>query len=138
MAEPRYSIEPTYDSRETGDAYTVEVREGAKRIDRQPIADPFVNTTVRVRGWRNALAVLRGRYSCSVHVGAEDPARVEDIFELNDDYAGQRGSTRRADCDAQLQRGLGDFAAVTAEHEEDDSPALPNKKERHVDGNDDV
>lgn len=116
----RQSIEPTYDSRETGDAYTVEVREGGRRIERHPIADPFVNTTVHVRGWRNALRVLLRRYECSVHVDADDAARVEDIFELNDDYKGQHGSTRRAQWDAEFQRGLGDFAAVLAEHEDDD------------------
>jgi hypothetical protein len=115
----RQSIEPTYDSRETGDAYTVETREGDKRIDKIAIADPFVNTTIHIRGWRNAWAVLRGRYRCSVHVGADDPARIEDIFELNDDYKGQKGSTRRTDWDAQFQRDLSDFAAVIAEHEDD-------------------
>jgi|GEM_PF-3341376 len=120
MGVERQSIAPTYDSRQTGDAYTVEVREDDKRIDKHAVADPFVNTTIHVRGWRNALAVLLHRYCCSVHVGAVDPARYEDIAELNDDYKGQPGSTRRAEWDAQLQRGLGDFAAVLAEHESED------------------
>jgi hypothetical protein len=114
----RQSIAPTYDSRETGDAYIVEVREQGKRLDRHAIPDPFVNTTVHPRGWRVAWAVLRKRYEVSVHVSA-DHDRVEDIFELNDDYKGQKGSTRRSEWDEQFQRGLGDFAAVIAEHEDD-------------------
>jgi hypothetical protein len=118
MAERRKSIAPTYDSRETGDAYTVEVREGVERIDKHAIADPFVNTTVHVRGWRNAWAVLRGRYRCSVHVDA-DHDRIEDVFELNDDYKGERGSTRRTEWDLSFNRSLGDFAGVIAEHEDE-------------------
>jgi hypothetical protein len=116
----RKSIEPTYDSRKTGDAYTVEVREGDKRIDRHPVSDPFINTTVHVRGWRNALRVLFRSYRCSVHVDAPHD-RVEDIFELNDDYKGERGSTRRTEWDTSFNRSLGDFAAVIAEHEDDDA-----------------
>jgi hypothetical protein len=122
----RKSIEPTYDSRVTGEAYTVEVREGDERLDRHAIADPFVNTTVHVRGWRNAWAVLRRRYRCSVHVSA-DHDRVEDVFELNDDYKGQRGSTRRAEWDSSFNRSLGDFAAVIAEHEDDEPPQHPDR-----------
>lgn len=114
----RQSIEPTYDSRESGDAYTVEVREQGKRLDRHAIADPFVNTMVHPRGWRAAWAVLRKRYRVSVHVSA-DPDRVEDTLELNDDYKGQKGSTRRSEWDAQFHRGLGDFAVVLAERDDD-------------------
>lgn len=116
----RQSIAPTYDTRESGWPYTLEVREGVKRIDRQQVGDPFINTTVRVRGWRNALRVLLRRYECSVHVSAPHD-RVEDVTELDNDYKGEQGSTRRAEWDAQLQRGLGDFAAVLAEHEDEDS-----------------
>jgi len=118
MEKERKSIAPTYDSRATGDAYTVEVRERGSRLDRHAVADPFVNTTVHPRGWRAALAVLLRRYEVSVHVSA-DLERVEDIFELNDDYKGQPGSTRRAEWDAEFQRGLEDFAAVCGEHETD-------------------
>lgn len=114
----RQSIQPTYDSRDIGDAYTVEVREGDRRLSVQTTADPFVNTTVNVRGCRNALAVLRGRYRCSVHVDAAHD-RIEDIFELNDDYKGERGSSRREDWDRDFNGILGDFAAVVAEHEDE-------------------
>jgi hypothetical protein len=39
--------------------YTLEIREDGERMDRRPIEDPFINTTITVRGWRSAWAVLR-------------------------------------------------------------------------------
>lgn len=116
MSAKRQSIDPTYDAVETGDPYTVEVREGTRRVSSIVCGDPFINTTVYPRGWRAALAVLRRRYSVSVHVNA--PASlVEDVLELNADYKGILGSSRRREWDHELEGCLMDFAAREAEHD---------------------
>jgi hypothetical protein len=39
--------------------YTLEIREDGARLSKQAIDDPFINTTITVRGWRSAWAVLR-------------------------------------------------------------------------------
>lgn len=109
MSEQRQSIEPTHDHQETGDRFTVEVRECGKRLSLETLADPFIHTKVRPRGWRVALAVLRGRYEVLVHVSGDDEI-VEDVMELNSDYLGTMQSTRRAEWDAAMERSLGDFA----------------------------
>jgi hypothetical protein len=116
MSDKRQSIDPTYDARKSGEPYTVEVREEDRRVSRIVCGDPFINTTVHPRGWRAALAVLRRRYSVSVHVGACPPL-VEDVLELNADYKGVRGSSRRREWDQQLEGSLMDFVAREAEHD---------------------
>lgn len=90
----RISIAPTYDHRQTGDRFTLKSYECDRKHDDLTMPDPFVNHTVHVRGWRNALRVLLRRYKYVVVVGG-DPEIVEDVLELNDDYKGQPGSTRR-------------------------------------------
>ena len=115
MSEPnqRVSISPTYDARQTGERFTVEVRERGRCLSREPTLDPFINTTIEPRGWRVALAILLRRYSVSVHVSG-DPEIIEDVCELNADYLGRR-STRRAEWDEQLQSGLERFAEADNE-----------------------
>jgi hypothetical protein len=96
----------------------VEVRENGRRLSVDPMPDPFHNTTIRPRGWRVAIAVLRRRYEVSVHVGG-DRDIVEDVLELDDDYKGEPGSTRRVEWDGQFQQMLGDFAARAGEATDD-------------------
>lgn len=114
----RESIPPTYDHRETGDRFTVESRVSGRRISVTPTRDPFVCQRVTV-GWRDLLrGLLRRRLEVETLVGG-DRAIVEDIFELDNDYKGQYGSSRRRAWDAGLQRALGDFAARAGEHDVD-------------------
>ena len=40
----------------------------------KPLHDPFIHTTIAPRGWRVALAVLRGRYKLFVKVHGTDEA----------------------------------------------------------------
>ena len=51
--------------------YTVETRENGRRLSLTDCVDPFVNHTIHVRGWRNALRVLLRRYSATVIVSAD-------------------------------------------------------------------
>lgn len=114
----RTSIQPTYDHSKTGDRFTVEVRENSRRLSVKPMPDPFHNTVVRPRGWRAALGVLLRRYEVTVIVSG-DHEIVEDIMELDDDYKGEHGSTRRMEWDGQFQQILGDFAARAGEGTDD-------------------
>lgn len=112
----RSSIAPTYDSRQTGPPFTVETRLNGQRLSYERIFDPFIATRVTV-GWRDLLrGLLRRRLEVEVLVGG-DREIVEDVSELDDDYKGQPGSSRRAEWDAQLQGALGDFAARAGEHD---------------------
>ena len=72
-----------------GGSYTLEIREKDKRLSIEPMPDPFHNTTIYVRGWRSALAVLLRRYRVSVHVNA-DRERVDQVMALDHTY-GERG-----------------------------------------------
>lgn len=112
----RESIAPTYDHRKTGDRFTVESRVDGRRISVTPIRDPFVSQRVTV-GWRDLLrGLLRRRLEVETLVSG-DREIIEDLFELDNDYKGQSGSTRRRDWDAGLDRALGDFAARAGEYD---------------------
>lgn len=120
MTQPRASlrgsIEPTYDHRETGDRFTVESRVHGRRISLTPIQDPFVCQRV-VIGWKDLLrGLVRRRLEVETLVSG-DREIVEDVFELDNDYKGQHGSTRRQEWEAALERALGDFAARAGEHD---------------------
>lgn len=116
QGEKRQSVQPTYDHRETGDRFTVETRIDDRRIALVGTPDPFIHTTVTV-GWRDLLrGLLHRRLRVSVVVGG-DPEIIEDVIELDDNYTGRPGSTRRREWDAQLNRALGDLAARAGEHD---------------------
>lgn len=81
--EPKHSIEPTYDSRETGPRYYV-----TSTVNDRPVAwmeridDPFVRHTVRVH-WTDLLrALFRGGLKVEVTVGG-DLDVVDDVLELD-------------------------------------------------------
>lgn len=104
----RRSIEPTYDHRQTGDRFTVETRVGDRRVSLEPSRDPFVHTRVTV-GLRDLLrGLLRRRLGGDADI-------VEDVSELDADYAGRHGrspsssSTRRAEWKEQLEGALRSF-----------------------------
>jgi len=90
----RKSIEPTYDSRETGLRFNVETRINGQAIRNQIIPDPFVRTTIRLAFWDVVKAFLFER---KLHIevlvnGDEDI--VEDVMELDANYLASN-STRR-------------------------------------------
>lgn len=90
----RVSIQPTYDSRETGPRYHVTTRIGDRTISfEKPLQDPFVNNRVTV-GWPDLLrALLHRRLEVTVIVGGDRDV-VEDVFELDAEWLGS-DSTRR-------------------------------------------
>lgn len=101
----RQSIEPTYDSRETGPRYYV-----TSTVNDQPVAwmqkidDPFVRHTVHVH-WTDLLrALIRGRLKVEVLVGG-DRDIVDDVLELDGNTL-IGGSSRRAEFDAGISKAL--------------------------------
>jgi hypothetical protein len=103
----RTSIHPTYDSRETGPSYHVTTQLDDRTIAfQQPIDDPFVRHTVRI-GWRDLLrGLLRRHLVVTVVLGAR-PSVVEDVLELDANYLGIGGSTRRDELHATINQALG-------------------------------
>lgn len=107
-------------------SFTVEIRENGKRVSLTNEVDPFIHTTIRVRGWRQALAILLRRYEAEVVVNA-DHATVEAVLELNPDYLGEPGSRRRARWDKELDAALHSFADSLPNDEASDSDLPPGE-----------
>lgn len=108
----RQSIQPTYDSRETGPRFSVEYFVNGRSIDKTPISDPFLRGTVTV-SWRDLLASLLKRKRLTVEVQVRGDHQIEeDVMELDGDYLGGHDCTRRAAFRAQLETSLHDFSYV--------------------------
>lgn len=107
-SEKRQSISPTFDSRDTGPAYYVITSLNDKRIGKQEIEDPFINTTINV-SWKDLLKSLitRRGMKVSVFVNSPDRQRIEDVMELNANYLGFN-STRRDEWNSSLSQRLQD------------------------------
>jgi len=105
VTEPRQSIQPTYDSRETGPRYYLSTFVRGRSLDwRKPIDDPFVSTEITI-GWPDLLrALLRRRLVVRVQVDA-DRDLVEDVLELDGNYLGPN-CTRRAEFNGQILAAL--------------------------------
>lgn len=101
----RQSIQPTYDSQETGSRYHVTTRLGDRTIEFQkPLTDPFVRHTVHV-GWRDLMkGLLRRRLSVTVLIGA-DTDLMDDVLELDANTL-IPNSTRRQEWDAGMNKRL--------------------------------
>lgn len=101
----RQSIQPTYDSRETGHAFHVTYRVNDKTVTfREPIADPFIHGRV-VIGWLGLLrTLLRGRLVVEVLVDG-DKDRVDDVLELDANTLISK-SSRRLAFDGQIQEAM--------------------------------
>jgi hypothetical protein len=110
VSKKRQSIQPTYDSRETGDRYHVTSRIGDRTITfQEPISDPFVRTTVTV-GWPDILrGLLRRRLTVTVLVGG-DPQIIDDVLELDANTL-VSGSTRRDEFNQGIHAALGSLGA---------------------------
>lgn len=65
-----------------GPRYTLEIREQGRLVSVEPIADPFITTTILPRGWRVLWAVLLRRYELAVRISA-DPQRTTEVMKLN-------------------------------------------------------
>lgn len=105
----RQSIQPTYDSRETGPRFHVTYRVGTKTIEFQrPIEDPFVRGTVVV-GWRDLLrGLLRRHLEVTMIVGG-DRDIVDDVMELDGNTLVPSRSTRRDTWDSDVNERLGEL-----------------------------
>lgn len=110
----RQSIQPTYDSRETGPRYHVTSRVDDRTIVfREPIEDPFVRHTVHLR-WPDLLrGLLRRRLSVTVLVDG-DPDVMNDVMELDANTL-VPDSTRQAE----FQAGIHDAMRRMADTESD-------------------
>lgn len=101
----RQSIEPTYDSRETGNRFKAESRINGQTIGHEVIADPFVTHTVTIGFWDAVKAFLFERkLRVTVRVDG-DPQIIEDVMELDANYLGSN-STRRQQFNSLIESTL--------------------------------
>lgn len=112
----RQSIEPTYDSRETGQRYTVEYRIDGRSVDGvHPLSDPFIHGTVRV-SWRDLLrGLFRRGLVVQVHLSA-DQELIEDVMELDANHLAYN-STRRAAFKGEIETALSRLAMTPTDEE---------------------
>ncbi|GAA3878495.1 hypothetical protein GCM10022243_49010 [Saccharothrix violaceirubra] len=109
MREMRRSIQPTYDSRETGPRYRVTYQLDDRTITfREPIADPFGRFTLRVSWWDRFKSLLRRDMAVTVLVDG-DPEVMDDVLELDADTLVPY-STRQAEFRAGVHKSLARFA----------------------------
>lgn len=101
----RQSIEPTYDSRETGDRYHVTYKAGSRVVEwEKRMPDPFGRFTLTL-GWRDLLrGLVRRRLAVEVLVGA-DPDVMNDVLELDSNCL-IPNSTRRDEFNAGIQSAI--------------------------------
>lgn len=105
----RESIQPTYDSRETGPRFHVTSDvDGRPVVFQQPIEDPFIRHTIHIC-WRDLLrGLFRGRLSVTVMVGG-DMDVVDDVLELDANTL-VSNSTRRREFNASINQALARFS----------------------------
>ena len=99
------SIQPTYDSRETGPRYHVTSRIDSRPVAfQEPINDPFVRHTVHL-GWRDLLrGLVRRRLTVTVLVSGDQEV-MDDVMEL-DANALVPGRERHAEFRRDLSRAM--------------------------------
>lgn len=102
--------------------YTVSIAENNRTLSVQSMADPFHNTTIHPRGWKNALRLLFRRYKVNVVVSTYDPAYAEQVMELNPNYIGPPGSKSRERWNKELDASLHDFADRISDDGEELAP----------------
>lgn len=106
----RQSIEPTYDSRDTGPRYHVTYKLDGKVITWQErLDDPFVRAVLKVSWLDRLRSLLRRDMEVEVLVGA-DPEMVDDVLELDANCLVLRPSTRRDEFNSSLSKALVRFA----------------------------
>ena len=109
MSAKRTSIQPTYDSRETGPRYWVTSTLNGKPVAfRYPVEDPFVRHTVRVR-WLDLLkSLITGRGMEVVVTVGGDRDVMEDVMELDNNFLGFN-CTRRDEFNQGINDAIGAF-----------------------------
>ena len=101
----RRSIEPTYDSRETGPRYHVTTTVDGRPVSfMKPIQDPFARTWVQLSLRDLLRGVFRRGLTVEVTIGG-DKDIVDDVLELDADTL-VAGSSRRAEFDSGLHKTL--------------------------------
>lgn len=91
----RQSIEPTYDSRETGPRYHVTYKlDGHVITWQQRLDDPFVRAALHISWLDRLKSLLRRDMEVEVLLGA-DPEVIEDVMELDSNYLASIPNTRR-------------------------------------------
>jgi hypothetical protein len=89
--QTRKSVQPTYDSRETGDRYTISTTVNGEVIDYEaPLTDPFVRHTVHIDlrdllRWLPRLLWRRQPLDVVVRVSG-DSAIIQDVIGLDANY----------------------------------------------------
>lgn len=110
MKPKRESIQPTYDSRETGDPYHVTSKVDGHVITwRERVPDPFVRTTVTVALRDLLCGLLRGHLTVEVLVSG-DPEVVDAVLELDANTL-IGGSSRRDEFNRGIHAALGSIGA---------------------------
>jgi hypothetical protein len=100
--------DPVFDSRNDELPYYVTTKVNGVVADfRKRMHDPFHHTVVSTRfGWWDRLRILAGMpVTVQVCVEAE-PEVVEAVCELDANYRGKAGSTRRAEYDERIRAAL--------------------------------
>ena len=111
MTAKRQSIQPTYDSRETGPRYHVTTTIDGRVIGkfRHRVSDPFVHQTVHI-GLRDLWrGLLRRSLTVEVTVGG-DLDVMDDVLDLDANNLSIGPSTRRDEFNARINDSLGRFA----------------------------
>jgi hypothetical protein len=102
----RQSIQPTYDSRETGPRYHVTYSVNGRIITwEERVPDPFVCAKVTVGFWDLLRSLWRGALVVKVHVDA-DADVVNDVMELDANTL-TPNSTRRDEFNAGISDAIG-------------------------------
>ena len=101
----RNSLQPTYDSRVTGPAYSVTYRVNGKTLTfRELVPDPFIRGRVTVGWWDILRGLVRGSLTVEMIVEASQ-YRMDDVLELDANTL-LHNSSRRRDFDAQIQGAM--------------------------------
>lgn len=114
MSTVRKSIQPTYDSRETGPRYHVTYRLNGRTITfQQRISSPFFKATIKISWLDRLRSLFRKNFSVTLLSDGDEDV-VEDVLELDANHPGIDGSTRRQE---HLSDRIVDAADQIAEHQ---------------------
>lgn len=102
----RHSLTPTFDSRKTGEGYRIDTRVNKRLVSSTPLSDPFVSHRVTI-GWVDVLrSLLRRKIVVDIQLTTLDSELVEDVCELDANYAGRHDSTRRKEWREEIEKAL--------------------------------